>query len=883
MEKLILIDGNSILNRAYYGIPLLQNNNGEYTNAVYGFLNIMFRFIDEEKPTHIAIAFDVKAKTFRHEQFSEYKGTRKGMPDELRAQLPLIKNLLKLMNITYIEKEGFEADDVLGTLAKEAEEKGLNPVIISGDKDLLQLATDKTKIRIPKTKKGKTEVEDYLKNDVIEKIGLTPTEFIDMKGLMGDTSDNIPGVPGIGEKTALKIITQFKSIENAIQNIEDVKPKKAKENLEQFKEQALMSKELATIITDVPLEYELTQFIIENIFNEEAFEEVKRLELKSIFKKFDEVQEAEKKEIQINVIDNPFDIDDLLENLLKCEQVSYNFYVENEILTGISFAMCNDQSYVILIDDNLSEEVVLQSFKTFFESDTKKITIDKKRDLKFFKSKGININNIYFDVSLALYLEYPTKSDYNYNDIALTYLGENYLSEEEIFGKGKKALSFYELEHNTKIKFLSDITSILFRSFNVSKENLEQKQLDELYFNVELPLEEVLCDMEDTGVKIDKNYLMQIGEDLDVEIDKLTNQIHLLAGEEFNINSPSQLGEILFNKLGLKGGKKTKTGYSTSVEVLEKLVKVHPIIELVLNYRTYTKLKSTYVQGLLKVLDEHTHKIHSTFTQKITATGRLSSIEPNLQNIPVRTEVGRELRKVFVPTNDEYVFVGADYSQIELRVLAHIADDETLINAYKNNEDIHRLTASQVFNVPYDEVTDYQRSNAKAVNFGIVYGISSFSLSQDLYITKKEADKYIKGYFEKYPKVKQYLDNVISETKEKGYVTTIFNRRRNVPEINSTNFVKRGFGERIAMNMPIQGTSADIIKMAMNNVYRRLKTEKLQSKLILQIHDELLIETKKDEVEKVKQILRDEMENVVKLKVDLSIDMAVGNSWFETK
>ncbi len=883
MEKLILIDGNSILNRAYYGIPLLQNTNGDYTNAVYGFLNIMFKFIDEENPTHIAIAFDVKAKTFRHKQFNEYKGTRKGMPDELKMQMPLIKNLLKLMNITYIEKEGFEADDVLGTLARETEEKGVTPVIISGDKDLLQLATDVTKIRIPKTKKGKTEVEDYLKKDVIEKVGLTPTEFIDMKGLMGDTSDNIPGVPGIGEKTALKIISQFKSIENAIQNIEDVKPKKAKENLEEFQEQAIMSKQLATIITDVPLQYELEKFEIKDIFNEEAFQEIKRLQLKSLFKKFDVVQEAEKKEVKINVIDNPFDIEDLLDKLLKSENVAYNYYVDSEVLSGISFSICENETHVILVDSNLSEEIVIKSFKPFFESNIKKITIDKKRDLKFFSKHEIEINNIYFDVSLALYLEYPTKASYDYNDIALTYLGENYLSNEDIFGKGKKALKFYELEEDTKLKYLSDLSSILFRSFKFSKENLKEKQLEELYFNVELPLEEVLYNMECVGIKIDNQYLIQIGEDLDVEINKLTTQIHALAGEEFNINSPSQLGEILFTKLGLKGGKKTKTGYSTSVEVLEKLVKVHPIIELVLNYRTYTKLKSTYVQGLLNVLDENTHKIHSTFTQKITATGRLSSIEPNLQNIPVRTEVGRELRKVFIPTSEEYVFIGADYSQIELRVLAHISGDETLINAYKNGEDIHRLTASQVFNVPFDEVTDYQRSNAKAVNFGIVYGISSFSLSQDLYITKKEADKYIKGYFEKYPKVKQYLDNIVEEAKEKGYVTTIFNRRRNVPEINSTNFVKRGFGERIAMNMPIQGTSADIIKMAMNNVSKRLKDEKLQSRLILQIHDELLVETKKDEVEKVKELLKEEMENVAKLKVDLLVDMSVGNNWFETK
>lgn len=882
MEKLILIDGNSILNRAYYGIPLLQNNNGEYTNAVYGFLNIMFRFIDEENPSHIAIAFDVKAKTFRHEQYKEYKGTRSGMPDEMRQQLPLLKNLLKLMNIDIIEKEGFEADDVLGTLAKESEEKGFNPVIISGDRDLLQLATQKTKIRIPKTKAGKTEVENYFEKDVIEKIGVTPLEFIEMKGLMGDTSDNIPGVPGIGEKTAQKIIEQFKSIENAILHIDEVKPKKAQENLNEFREQAIMSKELATIITNVPIEYSLEDFKIEDMFNIDAFEEIKRLELKSLYKKFEDTKGVEKKEIAINLIDNPFDIDDLIENLLKSKLVAYNFILENGVMAGISFSICEEKSYIVFSDNNLSEENILSSFKEFFESDVQKITFDKKRDLKFFNKYNLHIKNIVFDVTLAMYLEYPTKSSYEYQEIALTYLGETYDSFDEIFGKGKKTLSFYELDQDTKKKYLSNLSSVLYRSYEKINESLKSKELDKLYFEIELPLEEVLYSMETTGVKIDKDYLIKIGQNLDVEIEKLTNTIYLLAGEEFNINSPQQLGEILFTKLGLKGGKKTKTGYSTSVEVLEKLVKVHPIVEQVLEYRTYTKLNSTYVQGLLSVLDEN-NKIHSTFTQKITATGRLSSIEPNLQNIPVRTEIGRELRKVFIPSDDSYVFVGADYSQIELRVLAHISGDETLINAYKNNEDIHRLTASQVFNIPYDEVEDYQRSNAKAVNFGIVYGISSFSLSQDLYITKKEADRYIEGYFAKYPKVKEYLDNIVEEAKEKGYVTTIFNRRRSIPEINSSNFIKRGFGERIAMNMPIQGTSADIIKIAMNNVYDRLQKEKLQSKIILQIHDELLIETKKEEIEQVKIILKEEMENVAKLSVDLIVDMAVGNSWYETK
>ncbi len=882
MDKILLIDGNSILNRAYYGIPLLQNEKGQYTNGVYGFLNMLFRFLEEEKPQMLVVAFDLKGKNFRHDMYKEYKGTRKGMPEELREQLPALKKILEAMGIMIIEKKGYEADDVLGTLAKISEVDGLNTVIISGDRDLLQLATKKTKIRIPRTRKGKTEVEDYYEKDVIEKIGVTPTEFIDIKGLMGDVSDNIPGVPGIGEKTALKIILEYKSIEKALENIEDVKPKKAKENLLEYRDVAVMSKELATIITDVPLEYNKEEAIIKDIFNEEAFKKIQELQLKSLYKKFDTEAMGKEVEIEIEAIDNLFELEDLLENVLEEKIVAYNLGVVDENLVGITFSYSDEKAYITTVDDYITEDELINTFKKFFESDVEKIVEDKKRDKKYLKKFDVKLKNVKFDVSLGAYLHRPTKQAYDLSDIGLDYLEENIESLEMLVGKGKKKIPFEEVEVAKKEKYLGLLSNVLWRSYEIILNTLKEKELYDLYIDVEMPLEEILLDVETEGITIDKEQLKNQGEKIKSRLDELSKEIYMYAGEEFNINSPSQLGVILFEKLELKGGKKTKTGFSTSIDVLEKIRKAHPIVESAMEYRTLSKLLSTYVQGLLKEIKDD-NKIHCTFTQKITATGRLSSIEPNLQNIPIRTEIGRSIRKAFVPKSRDYVFVSADYSQIELRILAHLSEDETLIKAYEKGEDIHTLTASQVFNKKYDEVTSEERSNAKAVNFGIVYGISSFSLSKDLYITKKEADRYIESYFKTYPKIKIYLDKCVEEAKKYGYAKTLFNRKRSIPEITSTNFIKRGFGERIAMNMPIQGTAADIMKIAMIKVYNKLKEEKLDSKIILQIHDELVIESKLEHVEKVKSILEEEMGKAVKLKVDLEISMSVSDNWYDAK
>ncbi len=882
MDKILLIDGNSILNRAYYGIPLLQNEKGQYTNGVYGFLNMLFRFLEEEKPQMLVVAFDLKGKNFRHDMYKEYKGTRKGMPEELREQLPALKKILEAMGIMIIEKKGYEADDVLGTLAKISEVDGLNTVIISGDRDLLQLATKKTKIRIPRTRKGKTEVEDYYEKDVIEKIGVTPTEFIDIKGLMGDVSDNIPGVPGIGEKTALKIILEYKSIEKALENIEDVKPKKAKENLLEYRDVAVMSKELATIITDVPLEYNKEETIIKDIFNEEAFKKIQELQLKSLYKKFGTEAMGKEVEIEIEAIDNPFELEDLLENVLEEKIVAYNLGIVDENLVGITFSYNDEKAYIATVDDYITEDELINTFKKFFESDVEKIVEDKKRDKKYLRKFGVKLKNVKFDVSLGAYLHKPTKQAYDLSDIGLDYLEENIESLEMLVGKGKKKISFEEVEVAKKEKYLGLLSNVLWRSYEIILNALKEKELYDLYIDVEMPLEEILLDVETEGITIDKEQLKNQGEKIKSRLDELSEEIYMYAGEEFNINSPSQLGVILFEKLELKGGKKTKTGFSTSIDVLEKIRKAHPIVESAMEYRTLSKLLSTYVQGLLKEIKDD-NKIHCTFTQKITATGRLSSIEPNLQNIPIRTEIGRSIRKAFIPKNKDYVFVSSDYSQIELRILAHLSEDETLIKAYEKGEDIHTLTASQVFNKKYGEVTSEERSNAKAVNFGIVYGISSFSLSKDLYITKKEADRYIESYFKTYPKIKIYLDKCIEDAKKNGYAKTLFNRRRNIPEITSTNFIKRGFGERIAMNMPIQGTAADIMKIAMIKVYNKLKEEKIDSKIILQIHDELVIESKLEDVEKVKSILKEEMGKAVKLKVDLEISMSVSDNWYDAK
>jgi len=887
-EKILIIDGNSIINRAFYGVPLLSNKNGEFTNAIYGFLNIFFKLLDDENPDFAAVAFDLKAPTFRHLKYSEYKGTRKGMPDELASQMPILKEILEKMNIKIYEKEGFEADDILGTIAKKTEEIGLNPIVVSGDRDLLQIATDTIKIRIPKTKGGKTQIEDYYAKDVFEHYGVTPTEFIEVKALMGDTSDNVPGVPSIGEKTALKIIQQYKTVENAIENASEIKPKRASENLITYKDQALLSKELVTIITNADINFSLEETRLSNIFNSDALNIIKRLEFKSMFSRFNEnaenndlkkgenknykliTKKAEAKQFFINI--NPW--------------LEYSYHIvtettENKEFLGIAFSSEDNDGVFILENDELSEGEIFSFAKDFFMGENPKISHNAKNDIHILSKHNLSINNLIFDTMLAGYILDSTKDTYNYNDIAREFLNENYPSEEELIGKGKSKRKLCSLPQKDFLDYVCRITDVSFRVKKIMEEKLKENGQENLYFNIELPLIFVLADMELIGIKADKNKLTEYRDTLSKKIDLLTKEIYMLAGEEFNINSPKQLGTILFDKLGYKGGKKTRTGWSTSADVLEKL-KGEPIVDKVLEYRTYTKLKSTYADGLLNVIDSSTSRIYSTFNQAITATGRISSTEPNLQNIPIKMEEGKKLRKVFVP-EDEYIFIDGDYSQIELRVLAHIADDETLINAFKEGQDIHRLTASQVFGVPFDEVSASQRSSAKAVNFGIVYGISAFSLSGDLKISIKEAENYINGYFKKYPNIKLYMDNTVLNAKTTGSTKTLYNRIRNIPEIKSSNYIQRSFGERVAMNMPIQGTAADIIKIAMVKVYKKLKNENLKSKLILQVHDELLIEAHKEEKEIVKKILKEEMENAVNLKVPLEVDIHEGKDWYEAK
>ncbi len=882
MKKLLVVDGNSIVNRAFFGIPLLANSKGEYTNAIFGFLNILFRFIDEEQPTHLAIAFDLPKPTFRHKMFTDYKGTRSGMRDELREQIPMLKQLLGKMNVSMLEIEGYEADDILGTVAHKLE-NDTQVVIVSGDRDTLQLATEKTTILIPKTKDGKNIVERYNHKEVVELYGVTPKEFIDIKALMGDSSDNIPGVPSIGKKTAMKIIAEYKTVEKAIENAELVKPKKASENLIEFKEQAIMSKELATIFLDVPMEINLDEYVIENMFTVEAYEEIKRLELKSLFKKFESGavtdSESETTVLEFETV-NFENFLFVIEELGK-EKILYIHTEDIDDLIYIAISTAN-KNYMIVESEEYNKVSIANFLNLLFNLEVEKVFFDYKKALLLQHSlnKNTTIKNVVFDTVVAMYVVNPTKSSYAYNDIALDVLGKMYKSEEDFFGKGKsrntedkQQVYKYVLEHAIVSKECHE------EMLSTIKQNNQEMLLNE----IELPLVKVLADMQIRGMRVDKEQLTLFGVKLNSHINQLTEEIYELAGEEFNINSPSQLGVILFEKLGLKGGKKGKTGYSTSAEVLNKILMYHEIVPKVLEYRTYTKLKSTYVDGLLNVITEKTGKIHSEFNQTITATGRISSTNPNLQNIPIRTELGRELRKVFISESDDFVFVGADYSQIELRILAHIADDKAMIDAFNQGVDIHRLTAAQVHNISVDEVSPRQRSDAKAVNFGIVYGISSFSLSQDLGISKFEADRYIENYFAQYPNVKKYLDDSVNFAKDNGYAVTIFNRKRNILEITSSNFIKRGFGERIAMNTPIQGSAADIIKIAMNNVSNRLEKEKLKSSLVLQIHDELIISTHKDEIEVVKTIIREEMENAAQLKVKLDVDINVGDNWFELK
>lgn len=883
-EKIMLIDGNSIVNRAFYGVPLLTNGEGRYTNGVYGFLNILFKLLDEEQPDYLAVAFDLHAPTFRHRTFDGYKGTRKGMPEELREQMPLLKEVLQVMHIPIFEQEGFEADDILGTLSALAEKNGIVPVVVSGDRDLLQLAGETLKVRIPKTKGGRTETEDYYAADVQAKYGVTPAEFIDMKALMGDASDNIPGVPGIGEKTAAKIITQYHDIETAIAHAAEIKPKKASENLAAYQEQARLSKFLATIVRDMPLEWDKETLKIGDMFNQTAYELVKRLEFKSMFSRFEGSASAPKQAEQTyRFVADREGAKEVLAALKKGE-VGYAFVYENE--EGQGLALYQEQLGGVWMEASMAflMQELLEIFQPFFaDSAYRKIGHDVKKDIRFLRSYGYDGFTAEFDTAIGAYILNATGSSYEYDDIAAAFLNETYPSQEEVFGKGRTKKAFAALPEAERTAYGARQAEIFFRARKVMEERLAENEQKSLFYDMEMPLIYVLADMEKYGIKVDKAALLAYQKRLGESLDGMEEEIYALAGEKFNINSPKQLGVILFEKLGLKGGKKTKTGYSTAADVLEKLRTAHPIVERILHYRQLAKLKSTYADGLLAVMDAETEKIYSTFNQTITATGRISSTEPNLQNIPVRLELGRELRKIFIPESAEFCFLDADYSQIELRVLAHISGDESLIAAFKSNQDIHRMTASQVFHVPFDEVTPLQRSNAKAVNFGIIYGKGAFSLGQDLGISRKEAEEYINAYFARYPKIKTFMEDTIKNGTKNGYVSTLWNRRRNMPELQSSNFMQRAAGERAAMNMPIQGTAADIIKLAMIKVHRALQEGGYRSRLILQVHDELLIEAYKEEKDAVAKILKENMEHAADLLVPLDVDVHEGASWFEAK
>lgn len=868
-EKIVLIDGHSILNRAFFGLPDLTNSEGLHTNAIYGFLNIMLKLLDEEKPEYLTVAFDVHAPTFRHQMYEEYKGTRKPMADELRQQVPVMKEVLRSMGIRIIEQEGLEADDLLGTLSKRCESEGMDVTIISGDRDLLQLATDKVKIRIPKTKQGRTEVEDYYAADVKERYQVTPLEFIDMKALMGDTSDNIPGVPGIGEKTAAKIITEYHSIENAYQHAGELKPPRASKAIVEYWDMAVMSKKLAAICVDASLDYDIESARLGNIFTEEAYTLFQKLQFKNLLSRFEVKGPSHAVEDSFRTAGSREEAERILEEASEAEALGVAVFrrtaealplFAGEARIG-GVALCFGEKEIYCIPEEKMEITELLEKLEKLSAGPKTLSVfHLKETMKYFTP---SVKDNCFDGIIAAYLLNPLKNDYEFEDVAREQL--DLLLEEKMEDEKKACYEAYTA----------------YASAAPLQDKLEEAGMWKLFKEIEMPLVFTLFDMEQNGVRVEADELKDYGNRLAVQISRLEQEIWQEAGEEFNINSPKQLGVILFEKMGLKGGKKTKTGYSTAADVLEKLAPDYPVVAKILEYRQLAKLKSTYADGLAAFISED-GRIHGKFNQTITATGRISSTEPNLQNIPVRMALGRLIRKVFVP-EEGFVFVDADYSQIELRVLAHCSGDKQLIEAYREEKDIHRITASQVFHTPFDQVTDLQRRNAKAVNFGIVYGISSFGLSQDLSITRKEAAQYIEQYFHTYPGIKIFLDDAVKQAKDKGYAVTLFGRRRPVPELSSSNFMQRSFGERVAMNSPIQGTAADIMKIAMIGVNDRLKSGNMKSRLVLQVHDELLVEAWESEAEEVKKILKEEMEQAASLAVPLEIDMHTGKSWYEAK
>ena len=901
MSRLILVDGNSIMNRAFYGImgsKMLTTSDGTYTNAVYGFLSILFKIEEDLNPDYIAVAFDLKGPTERHKMYEGYKASRHGMPDELAQQMPIIKDVLKAMNIKIIEKQGYEGDDILGTLSKEAEEQGIDVTILSGDRDTFQLTSDKVTVRIPRTKMGKTENEDYDRTRVLEEYGIEPKELIEVKGLMGDTSDNIPGIPGVGEKTALNLIRHYKTIDNLYKEVEtnesliDVKGK-LKEKILENKELAYLSRKLGEINRQAPIETSVEELKKQEWNNQEVYNLFKYLRFNRYIDRFNMEnsnagQTPNEQLFEKEAVNELEKIKEIIEKAKKENELIY--YIETDELETKDTIINKKIKSISIYDKELKkayyillEEDKIQLFKEIFEdNNVKKIGYKQKIDYILLREKEINVSNFYYDIELAAYILNPTESKYNLEKLAIDYLK---LDINEYNKKEEKQINLFEAQENKTENEIEKNCMYVYTIYNVYEKTMEKlketNQLD-LFNNIEMPLVKVLADMQYIGIYVDKNELVEFGNTLKNEIEKLTGEIYKLAGEEFNINSTKQLGIILFEKMKLPVVKKTKSGYSTDVEVLEKLKNENEIVSKILDYRQLVKLNSTYVEGLIPYINDKDNRIHSYFHQTVTATGRISSSEPNLQNIPTRFDLGKQIRKVFKP-KEGYVFVDADYSQIELRVLAHIADDEHMIEAFNNNEDIHRQTASKVFDIPMEEVTSKQRSDAKAVNFGIVYGISDFGLGEQLGISRKQAKLYIEQYLDKYQKIKEFMENIKESAKKEGYVETLFNRRRYIPEMNSNNYMVRQFGARVAMNTPIQGTAADIMKIAMIKLFNELKERKLESNILLQIHDELLLEVKKEEKDKVEKLLKDSMEGAMQLKVPLKVELSEADNWYEAK
>ncbi len=878
MDKtLVIIDGNSIINRAFFALPQMNNKEGLNTNAIYGFTTMLFKIIDTYNPTHISVCFDRKSKTFRHLEYSEYKAGRKKMSDELKEQFEPLKNLLDSFNINRLEIDGYEADDIIGTVSKFAEEHNFKVYIVTGDKDAIQLASKNTTTLI--TKKGVSDIEEYDYDFVVEKYEMTPTQFIDLKGLMGDKSDNIPGVSGIGEKTGIKLIKEFGSIENIIDNIDLLKGS-IKKKIEENKDSAIMSKKLATIIRDVPIKFTLDELSYGEYDKEKVIKNFKELGFNSLIQRFIENNDTYENNnldiIELKDFDS-FKKELYINKKLIMKTVSKQGNILNKNLLYMFLSIDGKNVYYIKEKDLFNIEDILN------DDTIEKIGYDLKEDYLVLKPYNINLNNMKFDIKIAEYLiDSTTSTSYECSAISMKYLTRKIKSKEELLGKGAKAKTFDKIGFDELSNYISNIINVVYEVYPKMEKIINDIDISNLFYNVEMPLVEVLGSMEFYGIKVDKDTLNELGSEFKNSIKKLEDDIYDIAGEKFNINSPKQLGVILFEKLGLKVIKKTKTGYSTNIEVLEKLKNDSPIIDKIIEYRQIAKLNSTYVEGLFSIINELDGRIHSSFNQTITTTGRISSTEPNLQNIPVKLDMGRNIRKVFV-SKENCVLVDADYSQVELRVLAHMSNDKTMIEAFKNNEDIHTKTASQIFDVSMSDVTQKQRSEAKAINFGIVYGKTDFGLSDDLGISLKQAKEYIDSYFNKYNNIKTFMDEVLIFAQNEGYVKTILNRRRYIPEINSNNFMVKNASKRAAMNAPIQGSAADIIKIAMVNVYKKLKEENLKSRLILQVHDELIVESFIDEIDIVKNIVKNEMENAFDMVVNLDVDLNIGKSWYETK